>query len=77
MSLCTIDSIMITKLDDIIKVGTEISIKEQLDIPVKLIGVGEGIEALQKFKLEEFVEALFKINPYYYLINIKNIRAVK
>ncbi|NFM48037.1 hypothetical protein FDB72_18265 [Clostridium botulinum] len=46
MSLCPIDIIMITKLDGIIKVGTVISIKEQLDIPVKFIGVGECVDNL-------------------------------
>ncbi|MBN3410902.1 signal recognition particle-docking protein FtsY [Clostridium botulinum] len=59
MSACPIDGIILTKLDGTAKGGVVISIKDQLDIPVKLIGVGEGIEDLQEFNSEEFVEALF------------------
>ncbi|ACA46130.1 signal recognition particle-docking protein FtsY [Clostridium botulinum] len=59
MSACPIDGIILTKLDGTAKGGVVISIKDQLDIPVKLIGVGEGIEDLQDFNPEEFVEALF------------------
>ncbi|AJD27162.1 signal recognition particle-docking protein FtsY [Clostridium botulinum] len=59
MSACPIDGIILTKLDGTAKGGVVISIKDQLDIPVKLIGVGEGIEDLQEFNPEEFVEALF------------------
>lgn len=59
MEVCPIDGIILTKLDGTAKGGVVISIKEQLQIPVKLIGVGEGIEDLQEFNPEEFVEALF------------------
>ncbi|NEZ46058.1 signal recognition particle-docking protein FtsY [Clostridium niameyense] len=59
MEVCPIDGIILTKLDGTAKGGIVISIKDQLDIPVKLIGVGEGIEDLQEFNPEEFVEALF------------------
>ncbi|NFA90561.1 signal recognition particle-docking protein FtsY [Clostridium botulinum] len=59
MSACPIDGIILTKLGGTAKGGVGISIKDQLDIPVKLIGVGEGIEDLQEFNSEEFVEALF------------------
>lgn len=59
MSACPIDGIILTKLDGTAKGGVIISIKDQLDIPVKLIGVGEGIDDLQEFNPEEFVEALF------------------
>ncbi|BDB02290.1 signal recognition particle-docking protein FtsY [Clostridium botulinum] len=59
MLACPIDGIILTKLDGTAKGGVVISIKDQLDIPVKLIGVGEGIEDLQEFNPEEFVEALF------------------
>ncbi|MCY6959499.1 signal recognition particle-docking protein FtsY [Clostridium brassicae] len=57
--VCPIDGIVLTKLDGTAKGGVVIAIKHQLDIPVKLIGVGEGIEDLQEFKAEDFVEALF------------------
>lgn len=59
MEVCKVDGIVLTKLDGTAKGGIVISIKHQLDIPVKLIGVGEGIEDLQEFNAEEFVEALF------------------
>jgi fused signal recognition particle receptor len=36
-----------------------VAIKSELDIPVKLIGVGEQIDDLQRFNAEEFVDALF------------------
>ncbi|AVP53705.1 signal recognition particle receptor FtsY [Clostridium tetani] len=57
--VCNVDGIILTKLDGTAKGGIVISIKHQLDIPVKLIGVGEGIDDLQNFNSREFVEALF------------------
>ncbi len=54
-----IDGIILTKLDGTAKGGIVVAIKEELGIPVKLIGVGEQIDDLQDFKPEEFVEALF------------------
>lgn len=54
-----IDGIILTKLDGTAKGGIVIAIKEELGIPVKLIGVGEQIDDLQDFKPDEFVEALF------------------
>lgn len=59
MEVCSIDGIILTKLDGTAKGGIVISIKSILNIPVKLIGVGEGIEDLQDFNAREFVEALF------------------
>lgn len=59
MDVCPIDGIVLTKLDGTAKGGVVISIKNTLDIPVKYIGVGEGIEDLQVFDPESFVEALF------------------
>ncbi|MGL5245371.1 MAG: signal recognition particle-docking protein FtsY, partial [Sarcina sp.] len=58
MEACPIDGIILTKLDGTAKGGVVISIKNSLNIPVKYIGVGEGIEDLQKFNAEEFAEAL-------------------
>jgi len=55
-----IDGVILTKLDGTAKGGIVISIKQQLDIPVKLIGVGEGIDDLQEFDPNLFVEALFQ-----------------
>ena len=59
MEVCPIDGIILTKLDGTAKGGVVISIKNTLNIPVKYIGVGEGIEDLQAFDPESFVEALF------------------
>lgn len=59
MEVCPIDGIILTKLDGTAKGGVVISIKNTLNIPVKYIGVGEGIEDLQAFDPEIFVEALF------------------
>lgn len=55
-----LDGVILTKLDGTAKGGIVISIKQQLDIPVKLIGVGEGIDDLQEFDPKLFTEALFK-----------------
>jgi fused signal recognition particle receptor len=59
MEVCTIDGIILTKLDGTAKGGIVISIKKQLHIPVVYIGVGEGIDDLQEFDASDFVEALF------------------
>lgn len=59
MEVCPINGIILTKLDGTAKGGIVVSIKNQLNIPVKLIGVGEGIDDLQDFNAQEFVEALF------------------
>lgn len=59
MESCPIDGIILTKLDGTAKGGVVISIKNTLSIPVRYIGVGEGIEDLQEFDAESFAEALF------------------
>jgi len=59
MAICPIDGIILTKLDGTAKGGIVISIKKQLSIPVKYIGVGEGVDDLQEFNSKDFVEALF------------------
>lgn len=59
MEVCKIDGLILTKLDGTAKGGIVISIKHILNIPVELIGVGEGIDDLQEFDPEAFVEALF------------------
>lgn len=56
---CPIDGIILTKLDGTAKGGVVIAIKHLLDIPVKMIGVGESIDDLQEFNSKQFVEALF------------------
>ena len=54
-----IDGIILTKLDGTAKGGVVISIKDTLNIPVRYIGVGEGIDDLQEFDAQSYVEALF------------------
>ncbi len=54
-----ITGIVLTKLDGTAKGGIVVAIKSELDIPVKLIGVGEQLDDLQRFDATEFVEALF------------------
>jgi len=54
-----ITGIILTKLDGTAKGGIVIAISAELNIPVKLIGVGEKLEDLQPFDSKEFVEALF------------------
>ena len=58
MEVCPIDGIILTKLDGTAKGGVVISIKQSLNIPVRYIGVGEGVDDLQKFDAESFAEAL-------------------
>lgn len=54
-----ISGIVLTKLDGTAKGGVVMAINSALNIPVKLIGVGEGIDDLQLFDPHDFVEALF------------------
>ncbi|MBM7560560.1 signal recognition particle-docking protein FtsY [Fusibacter tunisiensis] len=54
-----ITGIVLTKLDGTAKGGVVLAIDSELDIPVKLIGVGEKVEDLQLFDAHDFVEALF------------------
>lgn len=55
-----ITGIVLTKLDGTAKGGIVINIKKKLDIPVKFIGVGEGVDDLQTFEAESFARALFE-----------------
>ena len=55
-----ITGLVLNKLDGTAKGGVVISIKQELDIPVKFIGVGEKIDDMQTFNSEEFVRALFE-----------------
>ena len=55
-----ITSLAITKLDGTAKGGVVIGISDQLKVPVKYIGLGEGIEDLQLFDKTQFVDSLFK-----------------
>lgn len=55
-----ITSLAITKLDGTAKGGVVIGISDQLKVPVKYIGLGEGVEDLQLFDKTQFVDSLFK-----------------
>ena len=55
-----ITSLAITKLDGTAKGGVVIGISDQLKVPVKYIGLGESMEALQLFNKRQFVDSLFK-----------------
>jgi len=54
-----VNALAITKLDGTAKGGVVIGISDQFKIPVKYIGLGEGMEHLQVFDRNEFVESLF------------------
>jgi len=55
-----VNALALTKLDGTAKGGVVIGVSDQFNIPVKYIGVGEGIEDLQVFNKVEFVDSLFK-----------------
>jgi fused signal recognition particle receptor len=54
-----LDSLILTKLDGTAKGGVIFAIKKELNIPIKLLGVGEALGDLQEFDPKSFVEALF------------------
>ena len=54
-----VNSLALTKLDGTAKGGVVIGISDQFQIPVRYIGVGEGIEDLQQFNKKEFIDTLF------------------
>ena len=58
-SVTQVNSLALTKLDGTAKGGVVIGISDQLQIPVRYIGVGEGMEDLQMFDKEDFVNTLF------------------
>ena len=55
-----ISGLVLTKLDGTAKGGIVFSVKRELNIPVKFIGVGEGIDDMKPFNSTEFVDALFE-----------------
>lgn len=54
-----ITGLVLTKLDGTAKGGVIVGISEQFGLPIRFIGIGEGIDDLREFNAEEFVEALF------------------
>ena len=57
--VCDITGIVLTKLDGTAKGGVVLAVKSEVDVPVKLIGVGEKMEDLQDFDAKAFSDALF------------------
>ena len=57
--VCEVGGIILSKLDGTAKGGIALAIRQELEVPVWYIGVGEGIDDLQPFNAKEFVEALF------------------
>jgi len=57
-----VTGIVLTKLDGTAKGGVVLGIADQLQIPVRFIGIGEKVEDLRQFDAEEFVEALYQSN---------------
>ena len=57
--VANITGVVLTKLDGTAKGGVVIALQAELHLPIKLIGVGEGIEDLQEFNVDDFVEAIF------------------
>jgi len=55
-----VTGIALTKLDGTAKGGVVLAVKQALDIPIKLIGVGEGIDDLRPFNAKDFLDALFE-----------------
>ncbi|HRW21323.1 MAG TPA: signal recognition particle-docking protein FtsY, partial [Bacteroidales bacterium] len=55
-----VNALAVTKLDGTAKGGVVIGVSDQFKIPVKYIGIGEGIDDLQIFNRREFVDSLFK-----------------
>ena len=53
-----LSGVVLTKLDGSAKGGVALAVAKQLDLPIRFIGVGEGIEDLRPFSSYEFVEAL-------------------
>ncbi len=58
-AVADVSGVVLTKLDGTAKGGIGVAIANELDIPIKLVGIGEGVDDLQPFDTEEFLAALF------------------
>lgn len=58
-SVTDINGIVLTKIDSSAKGGIVVAIKKELNIPIKYVGVGEGIDDLQKFSPKDFIDSIF------------------
>ena len=59
MDVTKLDGIVLTKLDGTAKGGIALAIRRELGLPVRYIGVGEGLDDLQPFNAEEYIDAIF------------------
>ncbi len=59
MDVTQLDGIILTKLDGTAKGGIAVAIRRELDLPVRYIGVGEGLDDMQPFNAAEFIDAIF------------------
>ncbi|RVU55296.1 signal recognition particle-docking protein FtsY [Anaerosphaera multitolerans] len=59
MEVTELSGIVLTKLDGTAKGGVVIALQSELQIPIKLVGVGEGIDDLQEFNMDSFIDAIF------------------
>lgn len=57
--MADVTGIVLTKLDGTAKGGIAITIADEFDMPIKFIGVGEGIEDLEEFDPETFIGGIF------------------
>ncbi len=58
--ITNISGIVLTKLDGTAKGGIVLAIKEEVNIPVKYVGLGEGVEQIEAFDIEKYIYGLFK-----------------
>lgn len=73
-----LSGLVITKLDGTPKGGIVIAIKDELGIPIRYVGIGEGVEDLRPFVAEEFIEALFEeSNSFNAAVGKSELRAVR
>ena len=59
-SIMKVDGVILTKMDGTAKGGIAVAISQELGVPVKFIGVGEGVKDLKRFDSEEYARSLFE-----------------
>ena len=65
MRATSLNSLAVTKLDGSAKGGVVIGIVDQFHIPIKFIGIGEGVDDLKVFDKNEFVDSLFSMEDLF------------
>jgi len=51
--------VVLTKLDGTVRGGVLVAIRNELNLPIRYVGIGEGVDDLRPFEAQEFVQALF------------------